>query len=97
MKGRLPVSIHPYLFQRFNEVIAKGEMSQTLENILTQYNIDHICDTKRYKKGDYITFTIFTIDTKVLDEFLSSLGRMEKKSVVIGLLIKQYLERLNEL
>ncbi len=97
MKGKLNVSIHPYLFQRFSELCAKREMSQTMENILIKYNRDHICDTKRYKKGKYITFTIFTIDIIVLDEFLSSLGISEKKSVVIGLLIKQYLERLNEL
>ena len=97
MKGKLNVSLHPYLFQRFSEVCAKREMSQTLENILIQYNKDHICNTQRYKKGKYITFTIFTIETIVLDEFFSSLGISEKKSIVIGLLIKQYLEGLNEL
>ena len=97
MKGKLNVSLHPYLFQRFSEVCGKREMSLTLENILIKYNRDHICDTKRYKKAKYITFTIFTIDTVVLDKFLSSLGISEKKSVVIGLLIKQYLEGIKEL
>ncbi len=97
MKGKMTISIHPYLFNRFREIIGSRQMSQTLENILRQYNTDKICETQKYKQSNYQTQSSFSIDIEVLDEFVKSMDRFDKKSTIIGLLIKQYLERLNEL
>ncbi len=97
MKSRITIIIHPQLFTRFREGIGSRQMSQTLENILIKYNTDKVCETKRYKPVRFSPATTFTIDSQVLDDFVKSLKWNEKKSVIIGLLIKQYLERLNEL
>lgn len=96
MKVRLTTTLHPYLFQRFREITGSKQMSQTIENILRQYNTDKVLETKRYKKVNYSVATTYTIDSQVLDDFIITIGR-GKKSTIIGLLIKQYLERLNEL
>ena len=96
MKVRLTTTLHPYLFQRFREITGSKQMSQTIENILRQYNTDKVLETKRYKQVNYSVATTYTIDSQVLDDFIISIGK-GKKSTIIGLLIKQYLERLNEL
>ena len=96
MKVRLTTTLHPYLFQRFREITGSKQMSQTIENILRQYNTDKVLETKRYKQVNYSVATTYTIDSQVLDDFIITIGR-GKKSTIIGLLIKQYLERLNEL
>ncbi len=96
MKVRLTTTLHPYLFQRFREITGSKQMSQTIENILRQYNTDKVLETKRYKQVNYSVATTYTIDSQVLDDFIISIGKA-KKSTIIGLLIKQYLERLNEL
>ena len=96
MKVRLTTTLHPYLFQRFREITGSKQMSQTIENILRQYNTDKVLETKRYKQVNYSVATTYTIDSQVLDDFIITIGK-GKKSTIIGLLIKQYLERLNEL
>lgn len=98
MKGRLPFSIHPYLYQKFREVSGSRQMSQTLENLLRLYNKDHVCETRRgvWDFG-WSVHTASSIDSKVLDEFLKPLPTGKKRSLLIQLLIKQYLERLHKL
>ena len=96
MKVRLTTTIHPYLFQKFRKVCGLKKMSKNLEDILRQYNTDKVCETKRYKQVNYSVATTYTIDSQVLDDFIITIGK-GKKSTIIGLLIKQYLERLNKL
>jgi len=96
MKGRLGLTLHPQLFMRYNQVCAKGQKSKTVENLIRMYNEDPVITTKRYKSVRFSVFTIYTIDSEVLNEFLTGLSR-DKASTIVGLLIKQWLEGLKEL